>query len=82
MPLQALVLSTLTEVDDRPADINVSTQEIMLFADFLGQATCLNASKRPTAEELLMHPWMEDMLRRSIHKYEQEQGGGGSSNKV
>ena len=82
MPLKALVLYTLTEVDDRPTDFSVSTQEIMLFADFLGQATRLDASKRPIPEELLMHPWMEDMLRRSIRKYEQEQGGGGSNDKV
>lgn len=75
MPLAALVIYVLTEVEDRPPDLNVSTDEIMLFADFLSQTTCIEADKRPTASELLSHPWLHDMLRRCISRYEEEQDG-------
>jgi len=77
--LQALVISILARDDNGPV---VSSEEITLFADFLAQATCLDPSERPTAEELLMHPWMDDMLKRSICKYEKEQNGGDSDDKV
>lgn len=70
MPLEGLVMFTLAEAEDRPTDPNISTEEIMLFADFLRETTCLEADKRPTADDLLSHPWFDDILRRSIIKYE------------
>ena len=77
MPLEALVIYVLTEAEDRPTDLNISTEEIVLFADFLSQTMCLEVNKRRTASELLSHPWLHDMLRRCISKYEQAQGGDG-----
>ena len=82
MPLEALVVYALTEAEDRPTDLNISTEEIWLFADFLCQMTCLEADKRPTASELLSHPWLHNMLRRCISKYEQAQGGDGVEEEI
>lgn len=81
VPLDALVLHTLTEAEDRFTDLNISTEEIVLFADFLREAMYLEADKRATASELLSHPWLHDMLRRTISKYE-EQGGDGADEEI
>lgn len=78
IPLEALVAFTLTQAEDRPTGPNISTEEIALFADFLRETTCLDADKRASASDLLGHPWLDDILRRSVSKYEDGQDGEGT----
>lgn len=74
VPFEALVVFTLTQAEDRPTGLNLSTEELALFIDFLRETMCLEADKRGTALELLNHPWLDDMAKRYISKVEEEQG--------
>ncbi|KAG0699520.1 hypothetical protein DFH29DRAFT_45700 [Suillus ampliporus] len=70
--LEALVVFTLTEAEGHPTNLNISFEEMALFAHFVAETLCLKPDKRGTVSELLSHPWLEDVLMRTASKFEEK----------